>query len=74
MSRDRKQYIDNDLTLNTIDKFKEQDHQKKAEGSSDDGKEELPFLPFRFGQTGAPNLRLQSVDQNYKTFVGNKKI
>ena len=74
MSRDRKQHIDDDFTLNIIEKFKEQDYHKKAEGSTDDGKEDIPFLPFRFGATGAPNLRLQSATQNYKTFIGNTKI
>ena len=74
MSKDRKQHIDNDLTLKVAEKFKEQDYHKKHEGTSDDGKDELPFLPFRFTATGAPNLRLQSASQNYKTFVGKSKI
>ena len=74
MSKDRKQHIDDDLTLKVAEKFKEQDYHKKAEGSSDDEKEDLPFLPFRFTATGAPNLRLQSASQNYKTFVGKSKI
>tara|TARA_Y100000592_G_C5350242_1_gene258522 strand:+ start:135 stop:359 length:225 start_codon:yes stop_codon:yes gene_type:complete len=74
MSKDRKQYIDDDFTLKIAEKHKEQDYHKKAEGSSDDEKEDLPFLPFRFTATGAPNLRLQSTSQNYKTFVGKSKI
>ena len=73
MSKDRKQYIDDDFTLKIAEKFKEQDYHKKHEGISDDGKEEAPFVPFRFTATGAPNLRLQSTSQNYKTFIGKSK-
>tara|TARA_B100000214_G_scaffold274245_1_gene204388 strand:- start:8359 stop:8553 length:195 start_codon:yes stop_codon:yes gene_type:complete len=32
----------------------------------------LPALPFRLAFLGAPNLRLQSIAQPYKTFLGEQ--
>ena len=74
MARDRKQYIEPDLSLKLVDTLKEKDYHQKVDGSSDDGKKDLPFLPFRFAFVGTPNLRGQSESQNYKTFLGKQKI
>ena len=74
MARERKQHIEPDFSLKLTETLKEKDYHQKVDGSTDDGKKDLPFLPFRFAFTGAPNLRGQSTSQNYKTFLGKQKV
>jgi hypothetical protein len=69
----QRDFVESDGSLKVADTLLAEDYHQKTEGTSDDGKKDLPFLPFRFTFVGTPNLRGQSTTQNYKTFIGKQK-
>ena len=70
----QRDFVDSDGSLKVASTLLSEDYHQKTEGTSDDGKKNLPFLPFGFTFVGAVNLRGQSADKNYKTFLGKQKV